>query len=177
MVERKNKRIEFMLKYSNYAVTFSEIPDEICLYITLTGCLIHCPECNSKWLWEDTGKNLDCTELERLINENKGITCVVFGGGDGNIKSLWNLLYYLRTHHETLKTAFYSGSKNIIGYLINYLDYYKIGPFDSKYGPLNNPMTNQRLYKIEHKNSNYIDSTTLIDITYKFWKNNESKNI
>lgn len=37
-----------MLKYDNYDITFQEIPDEVCLYITLTGCPIRCPECNSK---------------------------------------------------------------------------------------------------------------------------------
>ena len=157
-----------MLKYDNYAVTFSEIPDEVCLYITLTGCPIHCPECNSKWLWEDNGTELTIRELDKLIYENKGITCVVFGGGDGDTKALYELLFlnYLNPDKKDIKFAFYSGSKNIHGYLLKFLDYYKIGPFDSKFGPLNNPMTNQRLYKVERHQS-YND---LIDITDKFWK-------
>lgn len=160
-----------MLKYNNYEVTFAEIPDEICLYITLTGCPIHCPECNSKWLWEDTGTELNWKELDRLIKENEGITCVVFGGGDGDINALHDLLLTEHlTPNQNLKFAFYSGSKNIDGRLLRYLDYYKIGPFDSKYGPLNNPMTNQRLYKIDHYELNTADYCTLIDITDKFWK-------
>ena len=159
-----------MLKYDNYEVTFQEIPDEICLYITLTGCPIHCPECNSKWLWEDTGTELDYKELERLINENSGITCVVFGGGDADPKALYELLFLEYLNERNIKFAFYSGSKDIYGYLLRYLDYYKIGPFDSKYGPLNNPMTNQRLYKIERTETNYADYVTLVDITDKFWK-------
>ena len=109
--------------------------------------------------------------MDRLIYENKGITCVVFGGGDGDINALYDLLLteYL-TPNQNLKFAFYSGSKNINGRLLRYLDYYKIGPFDSKYGPLDNPMTNQRLYKIDHHELNTADYCTLIDITDKFWK-------
>ena len=95
-----------MLKYNNYEVTFSEIPDEICLYITLTGCPIHCPECNSKWLWEDTGTELNWKELDRLIKENEGITCVVFGGGDNDTQELSELCYTIRyTTNGKIKTA------------------------------------------------------------------------
>ena len=156
-----------MLKYNNYAVTFSEIPDEICLYITLTGCPIHCPECNSKWLWEDTGIELTFAELDQLIKENEGITCIVFGGGDGDLKTLANLCFDIKEEYPNIKLAFYSGSKNIYTVIATYVDYYKIGPFDSKYGPLNNPMTNQRLYKVIHRN---LLTDELIDITDKFWK-------
>ena len=156
-----------MLKYNNYEVTFQEIPDEICLYITLTGCPIHCPECNSKWLWEDTGTELTIWEILRLIKENEGITCVVFGGGDGDLDKLHTLLFQIKKKHPDLKLAFYSGSKNLHLILCDYLDYYKIGPFDSKHGPLNNPMTNQRLYQINHLN---VIDAELIDITDKFWK-------
>ena len=159
-----------MLKYNNYEVTFAEIPDEICLYITLTDCPIHCPECNSKWLWENTGTELNYEELERLIKENKGITCVVFGGGDGDLETLQDLLFLEHLNERNIKFAFYSGSKNIHVNLLKFLDYYKIGPFDTKYGPLNNLMTNQRLYKVEKVETNFIDCADLIDITDKFWK-------
>lgn len=159
-----------MLKYNNYEVTFAEIPDEICLYITLTGCPIHCPECNSKWLWEDTGTELTIAKLEQLIKENSGITCVVFGGGDGSIITLDLICFQLKRKYPDLKLAFYSGSKNIHINLCKYIDYYKIGPFDPKYGPLNNPMTNQRLYKVEWIETNFENQLNLIDITDKFWK-------
>lgn len=157
-----------MLKYNNYEVTFSEIPDEICLYITLTGCPIHCPECNSKWLWEDTGTELTIWELLRIIKQNEGITCVVFGGGDGDLDKLYNLCFQLKKQYHNLKLAFYSGSKNIHVGLCDLLDYYKIGPFDSKYGPLNNPMTNQRLYKIERADTDIVNYINLVDMTNKF---------
>lgn len=160
-----------MLKYDNYAITFQEIPDEVCLYITLTGCPIHCPECNSKWLWEDTGTELTLKELDRIIKENEGITCVVFGGGDNDIERLSELCRSIWClYDKKIKTAWYSGSKNLNLNIVYHLDYYKIGPFDSKYGPLSNPMTNQRLYKVEITETNYIDHFKLIDITDKFWK-------
>ena len=34
--------------------------------------------------------------------------------------------------------------------LISYLDYLKVGPFKKEFGPLDNPNTNQRFYKINH---------------------------
>lgn len=155
------------LKYYNYAVTFSEIPDEVCLYITLTNCPNHCPECNSPWLAEDIGTELTWNGLNRLIDENKGITCVVFGGGDGNISELSEQIINIFLKKEGIKIAFYSGSTDINLDLCNYLDYYKIGPYSSQHGPLNNPMTNQRLYRIVHGTNRAI---CLRDITNKFWK-------
>ena len=67
-----------MLKYTIAEVVFREIPDEITLAINISGCPIHCPDCHSKDLWKDKGKDLSQRALERLINENPGITCVAF---------------------------------------------------------------------------------------------------
>ena len=47
-----------MLKYYNYMVTFSEVPDEISLCINITGCPIRCTDCHSKFLWENIGKEI-----------------------------------------------------------------------------------------------------------------------
>lgn len=77
-----------MLKYAYTKVVFSEIPDEITLGISLTGCTIHCPYCHSKELWEDTGTSLTIEELDRLLDKNKGITCLLLLGGEHDIDSL-----------------------------------------------------------------------------------------
>ena len=46
------------MKYVDTAVTFAEIPDQICLCINISGCQFRCPDCHSKYLWEDTGTEL-----------------------------------------------------------------------------------------------------------------------
>ena len=65
--------------------------------------------------------------------------------------------------NNNLKVAWYAGLTHVNNKeLLDSLDYYKIGPWQEKNGPLNKKTTNQRFYKNvngEHK-----------DITYMFWK-------
>ena len=63
-----------MLKYINTEIVFAEVPDEITLAINLSNCQIHCPECHSKFLWKNSGKELSQRHLEKLISENEGVT-------------------------------------------------------------------------------------------------------
>ena len=73
-----------MVKYYNSMVVFEEIPNEITLAINITNCPCHCKGCHSQFLWEDVGTDLTFEELDRIIKENDGITCVCFMGGDSN---------------------------------------------------------------------------------------------
>ena len=41
------------MKYQYVKVTFQEIPDEITLCIAISGCKVHCKDCNQKNLWKD----------------------------------------------------------------------------------------------------------------------------
>ncbi len=151
-----------MLKYAYTKVIFSEIPDEITLGISLTGCTIHCPGCHSKELWEDTGTLLTIGELDRLLNENKGITCLLLLGGEHDIDALIELFQH---SFEVIKTAWYCGLDKVPRGkqdILQYLDYLKVGHYDKELGGLNNPNTNQRLYLLEHLNDEYVKK---IDIT------------
>ena len=80
-----------MLKYVDTLVTFSEIPDEITLCINISNCPCHCKGCHSSYLAEDIGEELNISTLRELINNNKGITCVSFMGGDSE-PSIINIL-------------------------------------------------------------------------------------
>ena len=42
-----NVAVIYMLKYSNYEITFAEVPDEISLCINLTNCPHKCIGCHS----------------------------------------------------------------------------------------------------------------------------------
>lgn len=89
-----------MLKYLYYKEIFAEVPGEITLGISLTGCTIHCPDCHSKELWEDIGTPLTIEELDRFLDENKGITCLLLLGGEHDIDSLTELFQH---SFETIK--------------------------------------------------------------------------
>ena len=155
-----------MLKYKETQVVFQEIPDEITLAINITGCQIQCPECHSKHLWEDIGTELSPDILNSLITKNKGITCICFMGGDHAPLDILDMAKWLYNEYP-LKIAWYSGNNTIQNCILKhleYFDYIKIGNFNPEFGPLNNPKTNQKLYKIL-KGTN-----ELLDITYRFWK-------
>lgn len=150
-----------MLKYLNFDVTFAEIPDEITLCINITGCPNRCEGCHSKFLQEDIGITLYWDNLKKLIDGNKGITCVCFMGGDSD-PSYINALAKIVKQNYDIKTAWYSGNDTLNEKYIDYLDYIKVGSYKKELDGLDNPNTNQRLYKIINKEK--------IDITFKFWK-------
>lgn len=155
------------MKYLDAKVVFQEVPDEITLAISITGCINKCEGCHSPQLREDIGTELNCTELGKLILDNKGITCVCFMGGDGNPEGISDLAYYTKLIDSNLKTAWYSGCEKISkGINLRNLDYLKIGHYDKDRGPLNNPNTNQIFYKVIHTD---VPSDILMDITHRFW--------
>ena len=159
-----------MVKYYNAMVVFEEIPNEITLAINITNCPCHCKGCHSKFLWEDTGTELTLDELNRLIDKNDGITTVCFMGGDAAPEAIDALAEY--THEiRKLKVGWYSGMddyyKNIN---FDWFDYIKLGHYDEKAGPLNKPTTNQKLFKLSHKNlEDGIKRIDFEDITHLFW--------
>ena len=158
-----------MLKYLYTKQVYSEIPEEITLGISISGCQIHCNGCHSRDLWEDKGTQLTRKGLENLIISNEGITCLLLLGGEHDIDNLINLFYYVSITFPNIKTAWYCGLDMIPKdkeEILDYLDYVKVGHFDLNLGGLDSPDTNQKLYKVNHTQ----EGNKLIDITYKFLK-------
>lgn len=158
-----------MLKYKYVSEVFAEIPEEITLAISITGCQIRCHGCHSRELWEDAGTPLSTLELDRLLDEHKGVSCILLLGGEHDIDSLTFLFQHL---YSKVKTAWYCGldwlPQDKQG-ILQYLDFYKIGHYDAELGGLSSPTTNQRLYSIDHQKHQ------LIDITHKLQnRNNEN---
>lgn len=151
-----------MLKYIYCKEVFSEVPGEISLGISISGCTIHCQGCHSRELWEDKGTPLTIEELQSLLDKHQGITCLCLLGGEHDIDSLIELFIYA---HKRLKTAWYCGldmiPKDKIG-ILEYLDFLKVGRFDLDLGPINEKTTNQRFYKIKEGK--------MYDCTELFWK-------
>lgn len=157
-----------MLKYIYCKEVFSEVPGEISLGISISGCQIHCKGCHSRELWEDKGTPLTIEELQFLLDKHQGITCVCLLGGEHDIDSLTELFMYA---HERIKTAWYCGldmiPKDKMG-ILEYLDFVKIGHYDQELGGLDSPTTNQKFYKVESRSNN--DSVKVTDITHIFHK-------
>lgn len=155
-----------MLKYLYNQVVFSEIPQQITLGISISGCQIHCKGCHSRELWEDKGTPLTIEELDKLLNANKGVTCLLLLGGEADIDSLTELFQHA---YGKIKTAWYCGldliPKDKIG-ILQYLDFCKLGHYDAELGGLASPTTNQRLYHIIHEGN----SIKKEDITYQLQK-------
>ena len=161
-----------MLKYLYSKEVFAEVPSEITLGVSISGCTIHCQGCHSRELWEDKGILLTIEELQRLLGKHKGISCLCLLGGEHDMDSLIELFQYAC---KKVKTAWYCGldliPKDKLG-ILQYLDFVKTGHYDQELGGLDSPNTNQRFYKVEHiSNRDY----RTIDITNKFFKTGQNK--
>ena len=162
-----------MLKYVGYDIVFREIPDETTLAINISNCPCHCPGCHSSYLAEDIGTPLDEDSLVELLLNNKGITCIAFMGGDSDPEYINWLASIMRDMNDSepgnwadVKIAWYSGRATLAEEIeLKNFDYIKLGPYMEEFGPLNNPNTNQRLYKVIVEDGEY----KLTNITYKFW--------
>ena len=189
-----------MLRYVGFDIVFREIPDETTLAINISNCPCHCNGCHSSYLAGDVGEVLTITRIEKLINENKGITAICFMGGDNDPKLINHYAGLVRTltttktadkftiHKEIrfpkvtipaetemewqqtvpldIKIGWYSGRATLADEIDLYnFDYIKLGPYIEECGPLDNPNTNQRLYKTIMTD----DGPKLKDITFRFW--------
>lgn len=156
-----------MLKYLNYDVVMAEVPDEIALAINITNCPNNCIGCHSPYLRNDVGEELTTERLSTIIDNNRGVTCICFMGGDSDPDYLNTLAFSVKVRSDyPYKVAWYSG-KDEISDVINkdLFDYIKVGPYLEYKGPLNKPTTNQIMYKIHHNEN----ETVLENITHKFW--------
>jgi anaerobic ribonucleoside-triphosphate reductase activating protein len=150
-----------MIKYKDSYVVFEEIPNKISLALNITNCQNNCIGCHSPELRLNNGIELNEDELDRLIERNYGINCVLFMGEGKDIDRLLNLAKYLKSKYE-ISVAVYSGRDEVENIFFDVFDYVKVGRYDSNYGPLNSRTTNQKLYRVINEE--------IMDITYLFWK-------
>ena len=151
-----------MMKYVDEKEVFAEIPDEIALAVSISGCPIHCPGCHSQYLWADVGEPLTTEALSSMLQSHVGITCLCLMGGDQDPAEIDRLAGWVKENFD-VHTAWYSGRNELPKEIqLAHFDYLKTGPYDDACGPLNVRTTNQRLYRVENGK--------LTDITHRFWK-------
>ena len=150
------------MRYHKYSIVFNEIPTEISLAFSITGCGGPCINCHSPFLHDkNNGKLLSEDLFINLITKyNNQISCVLFLGGE------WEedrLNYFLKlARRNNIKTALYTRLKfNEVSRKLKYnLTYLKVGEYLDGFGGLESVITNQRLYRLKPKKE---------DITKLFW--------
>lgn len=155
-----------MLKYVDIKEVFAEIPQEITLAVSISGCPIRCRGCHSRYLWEDVGEPLTIEALSDMLKSHIGISCLCFMGGDQEPAEVNSLAQWVKTNHPDIKTAWYSGRDELSPEIeIHNFDYLKVGRYDDEHGPLNEETTNQKLWRVEHTP----EGLRLTDCTHHFW--------
>lgn len=167
------------MKYTDYDIVFQEIPGETTLAINISNCPFRCKGCHSPQLQEDIGEELTIDVICNLVDKYPDITCISIMGGDTNPKEVEELLVGYTAYMAFNKPnnycpphlAWYSGRDELPPdhkFDWRWFTYIKLGKYQEDKGGLNNPTTNQRLYKVCKDN---VSEFYLKDITYKFWKN------
>lgn len=154
------------LLYTDTDIVFREIPDEMTLAINISGCPNACVGCHSPHLQQNIGNPLTEEALESLISPyRKHITCVCFMGGDGQTQEIEQRGLFIKQHYEgKIKSAWYSGKAELPkDFSLEAMNYIKLGPYMAQCGSLDNPSTNQRLYRVSNEGE-------MQDITSSFWK-------
>lgn len=166
-----------MIKYCNYDIVYQEIPNKISLAVNITNCPIKCKGCHSDYLASDFGDELTENAIDSLIDDNYGINCFLFMGGDNDTHSLGLLSEYIYKTYGYLNIAWYSGRDTLSEVPVTdyvHMDYIKLGHYDELLGPLNSKSTNQRLYDMRNLGQSpvILPGTKIngMDITNKFLK-------
>lgn len=148
------------MKYVDMAVCTQEVPDEISLCLTISGCKLRCDGCHSPYLWKECGEDLSEDVLTSAIKKYRGmLSCVLFMGGEWHEDELVGLLRLSRAY--SLKTCLYTGEDDVSEAIKNNLDYLKTGRWISNLGGLDCDSTNQK----------FINVVSGEDIGWKFKKN------
>lgn len=161
-----------ILCFSDYEITVQDVPDEIALTISLSGCPLHCKGCHSQFTWDSKyGEELTDEKFKTLLSKNKHISCVLFYGGEWQIERLLELIKIAKEFN--LKTCLYTGLileeiKQTKQQLLDILDYIKVGRWIQEKGGLNKKNTNQRFYKIIKKEKEKTENVDVnVDVKYK----------
>ena len=72
------------MRFSSYSIVLQEVPGEITLSFSITGCKLMCKGCHSPFLWkEGSGQELKKNIFEETIQKyNDMIICILFMGGE-----------------------------------------------------------------------------------------------
>ena len=134
-------------------IVFQEVPNEISLCFSITGCQVGCKGCHSTELWnKNFGQPLTNTNFQHWVNKYQGlISTVLFMGGEWQKDCLIEKLILAKK--QGLKTCLYTGENDVNDEISKHLSYVKIGKWDPNQGGLNTPNTNQKFIDLTSGNT------------------------
>jgi len=137
------------MNYSDIEIVLQEVPGEISICFTITGCKLQCRGCHSTHLWKkENGKELSIEKYFEILNKYKGFaSCVLFMGGEWY---LHELIQNLKTAKKMgFKTCLYTGKIKVEKKLVSELTWLKTGPWIQNLGGLDSISTNQKFIEVK----------------------------
>lgn len=137
-----------LMRFTEERICFQEVPGEIALGFTISGCPVGCKGCHSAETWSPkAGQVLTPGYLLKRLQDYQGlISCVLFLGGEWHTHIL---RHYLQLAQERgLQTCLYTGYDDVPVALKEQLTYLKTGPWRAELGGLDSLTTNQRFYDL-----------------------------
>lgn len=132
------------MRFVHEDVVWQEVPGEVALAYTISGCSLRCPGCHSAATWP-AGRGTELTDghfSQRLTQYAGLLSCVLFLGGEWHEAHLISLLRLAR--ERGLRTCLYTGQDDVSPAIRQHLTYLKTGRWIKALGGLESPQTNQR---------------------------------
>ena len=143
--------------YYNFQVVLQEVPGEISLCFSISGCSKHCEGCHSPFLWkEGSGTLFSQEDYTSLLDQySKLATCILFMGGEWHKEELITMLQLAK--NKDYKTCLYTGEESISEDILNQLTWIKTGKWKQSLGGLESNETNQKFIEVKtNRNLNYL---------------------
>ena len=150
--------------YHNFQVVLQEVPGEVSLCFSISGCPLRCEGCHSPFLWKIGNGNLLSKErFEQILNQYKELaTCVLFMGGEWHEDELISFLRL--ANNNAYKTCLYTGEDQVSLSISNELTWLKTGAWKQDLGGLESSKTNQKFTNVKTNqilNNLFIKTKTL----------------
>ena len=135
--------------YYNLQVTFLEVPGEISLCFSISGCPLRCSGCHSPFLWkEKNGVLLSKEKFTAILKKYASYaSCVLFMGGEWHPTEIVEYLKIAKK--EDFKTCLYTGKENVATDILKNLTWIKTGKWEHTLGGLESENTNQKFIEIK----------------------------
>ena len=143
--------------YHDFQIVLQEVPGEISLCFSISGCSIQCEGCHSPFLWkEGNGKLLTENHFNNLLDQYGSLaSCVLFMGGEWREKELIKMLKSAK--NKNFNTCLYTGEEKVSKQIESELTWIKTGKWKRQLGGLDSEITNQKFTEIKtNKILNYL---------------------
>lgn len=130
-------------------IVLQEVPGQISICFSISGCPLHCEGCHSPFLWkEGNGELLTDERYLSILNQYKGYAnCVLFMGGEWHPEELAQKL--AKARELGFDTCLYTGREEVSPEIMSNLTWVKTGPWIAARGGLESPTTNQRFVEVK----------------------------